>query len=105
MHINIAIDKEQLRAFCTQWHITEISLFGSVLREDFRPDSDVDVLVTFDQDAVITLFDMVRMARALGDIFGRNVDLVERSSIEKSHNPVRRKEILTTAQEVYRAAA
>jgi hypothetical protein len=102
---NIAIDHKQIRAFCARWQITSLALFGSVLREDFRPDSDVDVLVTFAPEARITLFDLAAMARELADLFGRKVDLVERLWIEHSHNPIRRREILTTAQEVYRAAA
>lgn len=105
MPSHITIDLEQIRAFCARWHITTFALFGSVLREDFRPDSDIDVLVTFAPDAHITLFTLPRIARELGEIFRRKVDLVDRRWIEESHNPIRRTEILTTAQEIYRAAA
>jgi len=105
MHIHISIDEEQIHAFCARWHITSFALFGSVLREDFRPDSDVDVLVTFAPDAHITLFTLPKIARELGEILGRKVDLVDRRWVENSHNPIRRTEILTTAREIYRAAA
>ncbi len=105
MRIHIPIDQEQIRAFCARWQITSFALFGSVLREDFRPDSDIDVLVVFAPDAYITLFDLAKMARELRTLFGREVDLVERCSIEESHNQLRRHEILTTAEEIYRAAA
>lgn len=105
MSIHIPINQEQIGAFCARWHITTFALFGSVLREDFRPDSDIDVLVTFAPDAHITLFDLAKIARELGELFGRKVDLVDRRWIENSHNPIRRTEILTTAEELYRAAA
>ena len=105
--IHIPIDEAQLRAFCERWHITALSLFGSVLRDDFRPDSDIDVLVTIEPAfaKTLSLMTLVGMANELEDMFGREVDLLERSWIEASHNPVRRKAILSTAQEVYRAAA
>ena len=105
MHISIPIDQKQIHEFCSRWQITSFALFGSVLRNDFRPDSDIDVLVTFAPDAHITLFQLPRIARELGEIFGRKVDLVDRLWIEQSHNPLRREDILTTAQEIYRAAA
>ena len=103
--VQVQIDMEKIREFSQRWHVTSFALFGSVLREDFRPDSDVDVMVTFDPDARLTLFDLARMANELEDLFGRDVDLIERSSIEQSHNPIRRQEILSTVQEIYHAAA
>ena len=105
MQPHIPIDQEKITAFCKKWHIIDLSLFGSVLRVDFRPDSDVDVLVAFAPHARLSLFDLIRMRIELEDLFGRAVDLVERCSIEASHNPIRRQEILTTAQEVYHVAA
>ena len=105
MRSHIPIDQEKMQAFCERWHITSFAFFGSVLREDFRPDSDIDVLVTFAPDAHITLFDLAKMSDELQQMFGREVDLLERNWIEASHNPIRRKEILTTAEEVYRAVA
>src|SRR5215210_3359419 len=91
---NIELPSEQIADFCRRWKIVEFALFGSVLRDDFRPDSDVDVLVSFASDARWTLFDLVRMQDELKDIFGREVDLVERSSVERSENYIRRKHIL-----------
>ncbi len=104
MGIRISIDHEKIAEFCQRWKITEFALFGSVLREDFRPDSDVDVLVTFSQDAHRTLFDLVRMEEELQGLFGRDVDLVSRRGIEASRNYLRRKAILSSA-EVLRAGA
>jgi len=83
--------------------MTEFSLFGSVLREDFRADSDVDVLVSFAPDTHWTLFDLVHMEDELQEIFGRRVDLVIRESVERSENPIRRRSILSTAQRIYAA--
>ena len=84
--------------FCKRWGVTEFSLFGSVLREDFRPDSDVDVLVTFSKDAQISLFDLVQMKLDLEKTFRRPVDIIEKDALE---NPFRKREILRTAQVIY----
>jgi predicted nucleotidyltransferase len=92
-----------LANFCKQHHIVEFSLFGSVLRPDFREDSDIDVLVVFDSNPQfrLGLMDLVKISYELEDLFGRKVDLVERESIETSHNWLRRREILNTAQVIY----
>lgn len=94
---------DQIRTFCDRWQITEFALFGSVLRDDFRPDSDVDVLVTFSSEAHHTLFDLVHMESELKEIFQREVDLVSRRGIERSLNYLRRDEILSSAQVIYAA--
>jgi len=96
----IKIPKEKIAEFCKKWKIKEFSLFGSVLREDFRPDSDVDVLITLEEDAPWTLFDWVDMIDELKMIFGREVDLVEKTAIE---NPFRRYNILKSHKVVYAA--
>jgi predicted nucleotidyltransferase len=83
--------------------VTELALFGSILRDDFRPDSDVDVLVSFAPDAHWSLLDLVEMENELRRIFGRDVDLVERRAIEKSENYIRRKSILQNARVIYAA--
>ncbi len=93
----------QIQAFCQRWEITEFALFGSVLRDDFRSDSDIDVLVTFAPAAHPTLFDLVRMENELKEIFQRDVDLVSRRGIEQSRNYLRRSEILASAQVIYAA--
>lgn len=72
---NIDIDTQRVAEFCRRHHIRRLALFGSVLREDFRPDSDVDVLIEFDPDHVPGLFRLSAMERELGGIVGRKVDL------------------------------
>lgn len=97
----IEIPEAEIRRFCNRWQITELSLFGSVLREDFRPDSDIDVLVTFDPGTRWSLFDLVHMEEDLKTILGREVDLVERKAVERSENYIRRKRILSSLKPVY----
>jgi predicted nucleotidyltransferase len=101
MRAKIAIDREQIAEFCRRWKIVEFSLFGSVLRDDFGPDSDVDVLVSFAPDTSWSLFDHVRMEDELAALVGRKVDLVSRRAIERSENWIRRKAILGGAEAVY----
>jgi len=96
-HIAIDYDKEKLRDFCRKWKVTEFSLFGSVTRDDFGPDSDVDVMVRFADDADWSLIDEVHMVDDLVEIFGREVDLLTRRAVERSRNPLRRESILTNA--------
>ena len=96
--VRVPIDRDQIAAFCRRWKIVELSLFGSVLRDDFRSDSDVDVLVTFTPDAPWSLLDLVEMQHELQGLFGRDVDLVEQAALR---NPFRRREILNTKQVVY----
>ena len=96
----IEIPKEQIAAFCHKWKIKEFSLFGSILREDFRPDSDVDVLILLQDDAPWDLFDWIDMLDELKALFGRQVDLVEQTAID---NPFRRRQIFKTRQVIYAA--
>lgn len=98
---SIEIPKEKIAEFCRKWKIREFALFGSVLREDFRPDSDVDVLVAFSEEARHTLFDLVHMENELKEIFGREVDIVSRRGIEASRNYIRKNTILNSAEAVY----
>ena len=99
----IYLPKKKITEFCKKWKIHEFSFFGSVLRDDFRPDSDIDVLVTFEEDARHTLFDLVHMQDELKQIFGRDVDLVSRRGIESSRNHIRRDAILNSAEAIYAA--
>ena len=99
--MNIEIPKEKIADFCRKWKIVELCLFGSVLRDDFRPDSDIDILVNFSPDAEWSLLDHMAMEEELSAIFGRKVDLVSRKAIERSENYIRRKAILETAQPYY----
>lgn len=103
METRIAIPEAALREFCRRWQITELALFGSVLREDFGPDSDIDLLVLFSPDSRHTLFDMVQMQEELAGILGRQVDLVSRRGIEASRNPIRQRAILESAKVIYAA--
>lgn len=99
----LTIPQDQIATFCQKWQIAELALFGSVLRPDFRPDSDIDVLVRFGPETRTTLFDMVRMQRELEAILGHRVDLVSRHAIEASRNAPRRTAILESAEVVYAA--
>lgn len=98
---NIELPMEQIKAFCDRWQITEFALFGSVLRDDFRPDSDIDVLVTFAPEAKRGLSETLQMKDELQTIFGRNVDFIVKAAIERSENWLRRKNILESAQVIY----
>jgi len=97
----IEIPKDKLAEFCRRWKISEFALFGSVLSGNFRPDSDIDVLVTFAPDARWSLLSLVQMNTELEKIFGRRVDLVSRRGIEASRNYLRRKAILNSAQVIH----
>jgi uncharacterized protein len=102
MKLNLPM--EQIAAFCERWNVTEFALFGSALRDDFRPESDVDVMVTFPSaESTPSLFDHVSMQDELSEIFGRPVDLLTRRGVERSRNPIRRRAILSSAQVVYAA--
>ena len=97
----IALPAPALAAFCERWRITELALFGSVLRPDFRPESDIDFLVTFDPDAPWSLIDHGTMIAELSTLLGRQADLVSRRGIERSENWIRRRAILESAHVIY----
>ena len=97
---NLKIPLGKIEAFCRKWKIKELALFGSVLRDYFHPDSDIDVLVSFAPGGGITFDNRVEMQDELAEIFGREVDLVEKDAIR---NPFRRHNILTTKEVVYAA--
>lgn len=99
--LRIDIPRERVAEFCRRHRVIKLSLFGSVLREDFRSESDVDVLVSFAADARYSLFDLVAMEEELEAILGRKVDLVEREAIEQSENYIRRRHILQSEEPVY----
>jgi predicted nucleotidyltransferase len=96
--MKLTIDAEHIADFCRRWKIQEFALFGSVLREDFGPASDIDVLISFEPDIPWSLFDWIDMIEELKEIFGREVDLVEKSGLR---NPFRRQEILSHRQIIY----
>jgi uncharacterized protein len=92
---------DQLSSFCSRWKILELALFGSALRSDFNPKSDIDLLATFAPDANWSLFDHVEMELELKSIFGREVDLVSNAALSRSENWIRREEISNTAEVIY----
>jgi len=98
--VKISIPEGQIRDFCGRWKIAELAVFGSVLREDFHPDSDVDVLVTFAKEAEWSLYDWADMIAELREIFGRDIDLLSSHSLR---NPFRRHEILKNRLTLYAA--
>jgi len=100
MTIKIGIPRDRIIEFCRRWKVKELAIFGSALGDDFRPDSDVDVLVVFNDDAEWTLFDHMKAEEELGEILGRKVDLVEKSAIR---NPFRRNHILKHNEVIYAA--
>lgn len=90
----------QITEFCQRWQITEFALFGSVLRDDFRPDSDIDVLLTFSPEQWLTWDDWQAMQTEIETLLKRKVDLVSKKYLK---NPYRRHEILNTRQIIYAA--
>ena len=98
---HIDIPRKKIVEFCHKWKVREFSVFGSVLSDDFRSDSDVDVIVDFEPDAKRSLFDIVSMTDELKEIFGREVDLMTKRSVEQSRNYIRRKAILSSMEVVY----
>jgi predicted nucleotidyltransferase len=99
--VQIPFSRDAVRTFCQRHHICSLAVFGSVLREDFRPDSDIDVLVDFEEGAEPGLYELVGIQDELSAILGRQVDLVERKAVERSENYIRRRHILSTAETVY----
>jgi predicted nucleotidyltransferase len=94
------LEIERLNGICRKWSVAELALFGSVLRDDFGPQSDVDVMVTFKDSARWDLFDLVDLRDELSGLFERNVDLVEKRAIT---NPVRKRNILSLNEVLYAA--
>lgn len=101
MAIQIDISRDKIEAFCRRNHIRSLSFFGSVLRDDFGPDSDVDVLVEFEQGQEPDLMALVSIESELSEILGHKVDMVERESVEQSRNYIRRRHILQSVEAVY----
>lgn len=101
MSIRVDINQQKIVDFCSKWKISEFALFGSVLRDDFGPESDIDVLVQFANDTRYTLLDIAVIQDELACILGRRVDLVERSAIERSENYIRHKHTLEHLEKIY----
>src|SRR4030081_107765 len=96
----LEIPDEVIEGFCRKWKIEELALFGSVLRGDFRPDSDVDVLATFAADAMWSVFDHARLREELSALLGREADVTETAGVR---NQFRRREILARRKVIYAA--
>lgn len=99
MHINISKDK--IERFCRDNDIESLAFFGSVLRDDFKTGSDVDVIVEFESGKEPGLFELVEMQEKLSEIIGHKVDLVERKAVERSENYIRRRHILQSLETIY----
>lgn len=95
----IEIPKETISAFCKKWHIRKLSLFGSVLRDDFGPKSDIDMLVVFEEDHLPDLITLSGMELELGDTLGHKVDLRTPEDL----SPYFREEVVSAAVEQYAA--
>ena len=103
MNIYLEGRRDAIAVYCRKWKIVELSVFGSVLRNDFGPHSDVDALVKFDPAARHGLSEWMEMERELVGILGRDVDLISPRSVEESRNYIRRKAIVESAQVLYAA--
>ena len=103
MNPRIAIPRDALAEFCREHGIARLAIFGSALREDFGPESDIDLLVEFERDRIPGLLRLAGLELQLSGLFGRDVDLVTRSAVEQSRNYIRRRAILDSAEEVYAA--
>ncbi|MFM9160260.1 MAG: nucleotidyltransferase family protein, partial [Dolichospermum sp.] len=96
----IDLPMDEIQNFCNKWQVIEFALFGSVLRDDFRPDSDIDILINFSPNAKRGLTETIQMREELETIFHRKVDLIVKAAIERSQNWLRRKNILESAQTI-----
>jgi hypothetical protein len=97
------LDRRRLRRVCRQHHIQRLALFGSILRDDFGPDSDVDVLVDPEPGYLRTLAERAAAEDALAKLFGRPIDFVKRHVLEASSNEIRKRTILNSAKVIYEA--
>lgn len=102
---HIALPEQEIVAFCDRWQVSTFSLFGSVLRDDFRPDSDIDVMVEFLAIARPSFASLDTMKAELEVLFERDVDLMTRRGIQSSQNYLRRNEILSSAQVIYESGS
>jgi uncharacterized protein len=96
----ISLNYKEILSICNKYKINEFSIFGSSLRDDFSKDSDIDVMVSFQKDSNISLFDLIEIEQGLSKLLGRDIDLVEKESLK---NPIRKKNILATREIIYAA--
>jgi predicted nucleotidyltransferase len=98
---NIEIREEKLKEICREYSIRELSIFGSALRNDFNPDSDIDLLIEFKPESGISLFDLVDLKKEFEELFGRDVDIVSKNAIKLSRNQLKKKSILENYKIIY----
>lgn len=103
LNLQVVIPRKELAAFCRKNGIVRLALFGSALRDDFGPESDIDVLVDFDSSRRPSLLDIVEIESELSELMGRDVDMLTRASVERSRNHIRRRSILDSTEVVYEA--
>ena len=103
MNALIQNHKKKIEEFCKAWNVKELQVFGSVLTKDFRPDSDIDIIVDFSPGSSHTLIHLAQMEEELEHIFNRRIDLISLQAIEQSRNHIRKKTILSTMERVYGA--
>jgi len=96
----IFLDYNDIIHLCKKYYIIELSIFGSSIRDDFKIDSDIDILVSFDKENKISLFDIIEMENEFSKLFNRDVDIVEKASLK---NPIRKERILSTREIIYAA--
>lgn len=96
----VFLDYSDVIRLCEKYFINELSVFGSSIRDDFNQNSDVDILVSFDQNSKITLFDIIELENEFAKLIGRKVDIVEKESLK---NPIRKNKILSTREIIYAA--
>ncbi|MBE9047259.1 nucleotidyltransferase domain-containing protein [Pleurocapsales cyanobacterium LEGE 10410] len=99
--LRLKIPSLKLEEICQQWQIVELALFGSILKDDFNPKSDIDILVSFADGAKITFFDLNIIEEQLSNLFNRPVDLVTKQAVEQSHNWIRKENILDNSIVIY----
>ncbi len=100
---DLGIDEGKIADFCNRWKISKLAVFGSIVRGELGPDSDIDLLVTFQSDADWSMFDHFAMEEELTNMLGREVDLVSIKALEENQNPIYRQEILNSARQIYAA--
>lgn len=101
LETRIGVPMTEMESFCKRWNIEKLWFFGSVLRDDFGPDSDIDILVTFEHQRTPSLFGLVDIESELKDLTGREVDVVSRRAVDNSRNYIRKQAVLDSALLVY----
>jgi len=96
----VLLDFNDVIRLCKKYYIIELSIFGSSIRDDFTQNSDVDILVSFEQNSKITLFDIMELEKEFSQLLKREVDIVEKESLK---NPIRKNKILATREVIYAA--